>query len=309
MAHRKPSPVARSPNGRIQVSAVVAPAKTESKGFGHPETGRCLIMGVLNVTPDSFSDGGRYLAVSDAVQQGLSLVREGADVVDVGGESTRPGAQRVSESEELHRVIPVVSALARVGASVTIDTMRSRVAAAAIAVGAVGVNDVSGGLADPKMPAFISDARVPYVLNHWRATHGVMSHRAEYRDVVRDVVTELRQRLDVFERAGADMDRVIVDPGLGFAKTAEHNWQILGGLAEIRQIERPVLIGASRKSFLRKLISSDDAVATPRDLDTATAAVSALAATASVYCVRVHDVASTVVALKTSAAWIAAQHE
>lgn len=279
-------------------------APTGLAPLGHPHTGGCLIMGILNVTPDSFSDGGRYLAVSDAVEHGLSLIHRGADVVDVGGESTRPGAQRISESEELDRVLPVISALARVGVPVTIDTMRSRVAAAALAVGAVGVNDVSGGLADPEMPAFISDARIPYVLSHWRVANGVMSHHADYHDVVADVIIELRRRLDLFERTGADMDRIIVDPGLGFAKTADHNWQILRRLGEVRGIGCPVLIGASRKSFLRKLIAGDDGVATRRDLDAATAAVSALAATAGVYGVRVHDVTPTAVALKTSAAWV-----
>ncbi|MDV3129949.1 dihydropteroate synthase [Mycobacterium sp. 21AC1] len=262
-------------------------------------------MGILNVTPDSFSDGGRYLAVNDAVEHGLSMIRHGADVVDVGGESTRPGAQRITESEELRRVLTVVRALAGAGIPVTIDTMRSRVAAAALAAGAVGVNDVSGGLADPDMPAFISDARVPYVLSHWRAANGVLSRHAEYQDVVGDVITDLRRRLDVFECAGADLDRIVIDPGLGFAKTAGHNWQILRRLGEIRGIGHRVLIGASRKSFLRNLLAADDGGVTPRDLDAATAVVSALAAAAGAYGVRVHDVTSTALALKTSAAWVA----
>jgi dihydropteroate synthase len=276
-----------------------------SAPLGTPRTGRCLIMGVLNVTPDSFSDGGRYFDLDDAVQQGLSMARDGADIIDVGGESTRPGAGRITEAEELHRVVPVVSALAAAGIRVTIDTMRSRVAAAAVAVGAIGVNDVSGGLADPHMGHFIARANVPYILSHWRAPSAVMANRAVYGDVVEDVARELSERLRAFERAGVDPERIIVDPGLGFAKTADHNWQLLNRLARLQLVGRPMLIGASRKSFLRSTISptgeSDCSIA---HLDTATAVITAMASGAGVYCVRVHDVVSSVVAVMTSMAWL-----
>lgn len=267
---------------------------------GLPCPGRCLIMGILNVTPDSFSDGGRYFRVNDAVRHGLKLARDGADIVDVGGESTRPGSQRTAESQELQRILPVVSALTQLGVPVTIDTMRSRTAAAAVAVGAAGVNDVSGGLADPQMAGFIADARVPYVLVHRRPVGAAVADPVGYTDVV----GELRERLDLFNRAGADLDRIIIDPGLGFAKPAEHNWQLLNRLPELFGLGRPVLIGASRKSFLRKLISSKSESVTLGELDTATAALSALVAGAGVYCVRVHDVRSSVVAVRMSEAWM-----
>ena len=271
--------------------------------LGLPAAGRCLVMGILNVTPDSFSDGGRYLAADDAVAHGLAMTRDGADIIDVGGESTRPGAHRVSEAEELQRVLPMVSALTRAGVPVTIDTMRSRVAAAAVALGAVGVNDVSGGLADPRMPAFIAEAKVPYILSHWRPASAVMALRATYENVVDDVLDELRCRLDIFERSGADLSQIVVDPGLGFAKTAEHNWQLLSHLDDLHQLGYPVLIGASRKSFLRNLIDPVRADPTTSQLDTATAVVSAIAGEAGVYCVRVHDVTPSVAAIKIVAAW------
>jgi dihydropteroate synthase len=272
-------------------------------GVGLPQSGRCLIMGVLNVTPDSFSDGGHYVALETAVCHGLSLMRDGADIVDVGGESTRPGAARTSEAEELNRVIPVVSALARAGVAVTIDTMRRSVAAAAVSVGAIGVNDVSGGLADPTMASFIAEARVLYIATHWRAPSHDMANHAVYRDVVADVAAEMRQRLTVLERAGVDLDRVVVDPGLGFAKTADHNWQILHHLRSLRHLGHPIMIGASRKSFLRALLSESADAVSVEALDSATAAVSALAAAAGVYCVRVHDAKSSALAINMAHAW------
>jgi dihydropteroate synthase len=271
--------------------------------FGIPDQGRCLIMGIVNVTPDSFSDGGRYLAHDDAVRHGLSLVEAGADVVDVGGESTRPRAARTDESEELRRVVPVVRELARAGVAVTIDTMRSSVAAAALVAGAVGVNDVSGGLADTNMARVIADARVPYVAMHWRSPSKDMHGHARYTDVVGEVIAELGQRLETLERAGVDLQQVVVDPGLGFAKTAAHNWEVLNGLEALAALDRPVLVGASRKSFLRKVIESGRSEVTTEALDTATAVVSALAARSGAHCVRVHDVGSTRTALTVQGCW------
>ncbi|MHA3021777.1 dihydropteroate synthase [Mycobacterium sp. BMJ-28] len=260
-------------------------------------------MGIVNVTPDSFSDGGRYLAHDAAVQHGLSLLEAGADVVDVGGESTRPHATRTDESEELRRVVPVIRDLARAGVAVTVDTMRSSVAAAALAAGAVGVNDVSGGLADTNMARVIADARVPYVAMHWRSPSKDMHDHARYTDVVGDVITELGRRLEALDRAGVDLHQVVVDPGIGFAKTAAHNWQVLNGLRAFAVLNRPLLVGASRKSFLRKAIEATHAGVTTESLDAATAAVSALAARAGAHCVRVHDVTSTRIALTRPSSW------
>jgi dihydropteroate synthase len=270
---------------------------------GLPIRNRCLVMGVLNVTPDSFSDGGRYLVPARAVEHGLVLAGQGADVVDIGGESTRPGARPVPVREELRRVLPVVRGLAARGVPVSIDTMRARVAEAALEAGAVLVNDVSGGLGDPDMARCVAAARVPYVLTHWRAPSRDMHRFAGYGDVVADVRTELLHRLDALVAAGVDPDRVILDPGLGFAKTPTHNWQLLARLDELRELGRPLLIGASRKSFLGRLLADGDAVPPPEHRDGATAAVSVLAALAGADCLRVHDVPGTIAALRVLAAW------
>jgi len=262
-------------------------------------------MGVVNVTPDSFSDGGSWFEPAAAIDHGLVLHTQGADLLDVGGESTRPGAERPPVDEELRRVLPVVRALAASGILVSVDTMRAHVAAQGIESGARMVNDVSGGLADPDMLRVVAEAGLPYVLMHWRGHAGRMQELTDYDDVVRDVIAELRPRLDAAVRAGIAPERIVVDPGLGFAKTAEHNWTLLARLAELDQLGFPVLVGASRKAFLGRLLA-DDVTGDPRPAparDAATAAVSALAAAAGAWCVRVHEVPSTVDAVRVAARW------
>jgi dihydropteroate synthase len=270
-------------------------------------TGRALVMGVLNVTPDSFSDGGRWLDPVAAVSHALAMAAEGADLIDVGGESTRPGAGHVPVEEELRRVLPVVRELAAAGLVISIDTMRAHVAEAAIAAGAVLVNDVSGGRWDPQMPALLARAGVPFVAMHWRGVDplGQPVHDLEphYDDVVAEVAAQLRQRLDVLVEAGVDPRRVVLDPGIGFSKTATHNWALLAGLASIVGIGHPVLIGASRKRFLGTLLAGPDAAPVPVERrDDATTAVSTLAALAGVWCVRVHAVRASADAVRVAAA-------
>ncbi len=266
--------------------------------------GRCLVMGVVNVTPDSFSDGGAWFEPDAAVVHGLDLLAEGADLVDVGGESTRPGAARVPEDEELRRVLPVVRELAAAGAVVSVDTMRARVAAAALQAGAALVNDVSGGLADPSLPSVVADAGVPYVAMHWRGHSDRMEQLATYDDVVSDVTTELARRAEALMAAGIAPDRLVLDPGLGFAKTGDHNWQLLSRLEAVTSLGFPVLVGASRKRFLGHLLAGPDGTPVPAaDRDRATSATSALAALAGAWCVRVHEVAPSADAVRVAAAW------
>ena len=272
---------------------------------GLPRLGRCLVMGVLNVTPDSFSDGGRYLDPGSAVGHGVGLHRRGADLVDVGGESTRPGAERVAEEEELRRVLPVVAGLAEAGVLVSVDTMRASVARAAVSHGAVLVNDVSGGLADPRMLDTVAELGVPVALMHWRGHAATMQQQATYDDVVDDVRRELGLRLDAAVAAGVDPAKVALDPGLGFAKTADHNWALLAGLARLQELGCPLLLGTSRKRFLGELLAVDGA---PRPVDgreDATTATTALAAAAGVWCVRVHEVGGAVDAARVAARWAA----
>ena len=252
--------------------------------------GRCMVMGILNVTPDSFSDGGDHLDTARAIEHGLTLDAQGADIVDVGGESTRPGAHRVPVDIELTRVLPVVRELAAAGVFVSIDTMRAEVAAAALAAGAAMVNDVSGGLADPEMAMVVADTGIPYVAMHWRAPSVLMRERAQYDNAVADVIAELQLRLSALTEAGVNPNQIILDPGLGFAKAPEHDWEILRHLDEFHVLAQPLLVGASRKSFLAALLPSRS----PRERDAATVAVSTLAADRGAWCVRVHDVASTV---------------
>jgi dihydropteroate synthase len=265
-------------------------------------------MGVLNVTADSFSDGGRYPDAPAAIEAGLLLAAHGADLVDVGGESTRPGAQRIDAAAELGRVLPVVRALADAGVAVSIDTMRAETAAACLAAGAVLVNDVSGGLADPQMLPWLATVDAPYVAMHWRGPSAEMAALASYGDVVAEVGAELGSRLDACAAAGVDLARVIVDPGLGFAKDPEHNWLLLAALDELRALGQPVLVGASRKRFLGELLA--DPAGGPRpvhDRDRATDAISALAAAAGAWCVRVHDARSSADAVRVAARWSASR--
>jgi dihydropteroate synthase len=275
---------------------------------GLPDPGRCLVMGVVNVTPDSFSDGGAWFESKAAVAHGLQLAAEGADIVDVGGESTRPGAERIDEQEELRRVAPVISELARAGLTVSVDTTRAEVAEFALGAGARMVNDVSGGRSDPRLPRLVAEARVPYAIMHSRGPSRDMQERAVYDDVVREVRDELRQRVDAVTAAGVDRSAIIVDPGIGFAKLPRHNWAILARLREISclggESPFPVLVGASRKSFLGSLLA--DGAGEPRPAgrrDDATVAVTALVAESGAWCVRVHAVPGNADAVRVAARW------
>ncbi len=267
---------------------------------------RCLVMSVLNVTPDSFSDGGRFVEVDIAVAHALAQVEAGADIIDVGGESTRPGAHRISADEELGRVVPVVERLVAHGVVVSIDTMRSEVAEVAVAAGAGLVNDVSGGLADPAMHAWVARSEVPYVAMHWRGHSTDMDRLASYGDVVAEVCQELSDRLGELAAAGVDPDRVILDPGLGFAKTSAHNWALLAALPQLTALGRPVLIGASRKRFLGELLGQPGLPRPVEERDAATDAITALAAAAGAWAVRVHDVRGSRDAIAVAGAWRAA---
>jgi dihydropteroate synthase len=261
-------------------------------------------MGVVNVTPDSFSDGGRYLGADEAVAHGLAMLADGADLVDIGGESTRPGATRPLVAEELSRVVPVISELARQGALVSVDTMRAEVARAALEAGAVVVNDVSGGLADPDILHVVAERDAAYVAMHWRGHADTMQQRASYADVVGEVRDQLRRRVDDALAVGVSADRIIVDPGLGFAKTADHNWLLLQHLADLDQLGLPMLLGSSRKSFLGSLLA--DAAGNPRpvlDREGANVALTTLAGLLGVWGVRVHEARASVDALKVVSRW------
>lgn len=264
-----------------------------------------VVVGVVNVTDDSFSDGGRYLDPGRAVQHGLALAADGAAIIDVGGESTRPGAVRIDADVEIARVVPVVKGLAAQGLTVSIDTMHAAVARAALDSGAAIVNDVSGGRADPAMAQVIAEAGVPWVLMHWRSVQADQPHEApHYDDVVVRVRDELLAGVEAAVAAGVQRDNLIIDPGLGFAKTAEHNWALLNALPVLIQTGIPVLVGASRKRFLGSLLADADGTPRPPDgRETATAVISALAALHGAWGVRVHDVRASVDALKVVDAW------
>lgn len=257
-------------------------------------------MGVLNVTPDSFSDGGLWLEPDAAVAHALDLVRQGADLVDVGGESTRPGALRVDPGDERARVVPVVRRLVEHGITVSVDTMNASTARAAADAGAAIINDVSGGLADPAMPDAVIATGLRYVVMHWRGQLDSADSLAVYTDTVAEVRAELAARVAGLLERGVAPDRLILDPGLGFSKNAGHNWQVLAGLPQFESLGHPVLIGASRKRFLGALLPEGADVA---ERDAPTAVVSALAAQAGVWAVRVHDVRSTKIALDVVRAW------
>jgi dihydropteroate synthase len=285
------------------------PAGTALPGDGSSAIQRCLVMGVVNVTPDSFSDGGSWLDPDKAIAHGLELTSQGADIIDVGGESTRPGAQRVPSAEELSRVLPVVEALAREGSYVSIDTMRAEVATRALAVGARMINDVSGGLADPDMAPVVAAAGVPYIVMHWRGHSADMYGPAVYADVVAEVKAELGTRIQALVAAGIDPAQLILDPGLGFAKLPEHNWKLLAGLHQLGRQRGypqpfPVLVAASRKGFLGKLLAGPDGQARSfARSDDATVALTALAVAAGAWCVRVHAVPGNVDAVRVATRW------
>jgi dihydropteroate synthase len=253
------------------------------------------VMGIVNVTPDSFSDGGLWESTDAAVKHGLQLWGEGADVVDVGGESTRPGAERISEGVELDRVLPVVRELAANGVKVSIDTTRSSVARACMTAGAWMINDVSGGLSDAAMLSTIAELEAPCVLMHWRAPSATMNDNAVYADVVLDVRRELQLRVEAALAVGIKPERIVLDPGLGFAKRSEHNWELLRRLDELQSLGFPLLIGASRKRFLGECLADASGLPRPASArDGATAAITALVAAKGVWGVRVHDVAMNV---------------
>jgi dihydropteroate synthase len=272
-----------------------------------------LVMGVVNVTPDSFSDGGLYADTPRAVAHARQLLADGADILDVGGESTRPGATRPLVEEELGRVIPVITALAQDGATVSVDTMRHQVAAAAVAAGARIVNDVSGGLADPEILRVVADSGATYVAMHWRAHSDHMRDFATYDNpggVVRAVCDELSSRVDAVLAAGVPPERLVLDPGLGFAKRGEHNWQLLTDLEPIKALGFPLLVGASRKSFLGTLLAGPDGRPRPVDgREAATTALSVVLAGEGVWGLRVHDVRSTRDALRVLDALDTAREE
>ncbi|HEU0240923.1 MAG TPA: dihydropteroate synthase [Micromonosporaceae bacterium] len=256
-------------------------------------------MGVLNVTPDSFSDGGRYLRLDDALAHARTMYAQGAAIVDVGGESTRPGAERIDADVEIARVVPVISQLRTDGVATSIDTTRASVARAALDAGASLVNDVSGGLADSDMASVVADAGVPWVLMHWRGHSRDMVRLATYEDVVAEVCAELAARVDAALGAGVAADRIVVDPGIGFAKTPEHNWLLSAHLDALLALGYPLLFGASRKSYLGSLLADSDGTPRPVDeRDDATLATTVLAVAAGVWGVRVHDVRGTVDAIR-----------
>ncbi|HEY1134860.1 MAG TPA: dihydropteroate synthase [Nocardioides sp.] len=264
-------------------------------------------MGVVNVTPDSFSDGGRWADAERAVAHGLDLVADGADLLDIGGESTRPGATRPLLADELDRVVPVIRDLAATGVTVSVDTMRAEVAGAALAAGATVVNDVSGGLADPRILDVTAEAGATYVAMHWRAHSDRMTDFAVYpRGVVAEVVEELSVRRDAALAAGIAPERLVLDPGLGFAKEAHHNWELLAGLDRLAGLGHRLLVGASRKTFLGRLLAGPDG---PRPVDGrehGTAALTLMLAEAAVWCVRVHDVRASHDVLAVREAWASA---
>jgi dihydropteroate synthase len=261
-------------------------------------------MGVLNVTPDSFSDGGLWLDAGRAVEHALELTAAGADLIDVGGESTRPGAKRVTEQEELRRVLPVVRELAGQGVVMSVDTMRAAVAEQALDAGAAIINDVSGGLADPRMARVAADSGAPFVVMHWRGQSAGMDGQAVYQDVVGEVAKEIHDRVGAVLDAGVRPEQIITDPGLGFAKTREHDWALLARIDALADLGFPVLVAASRKRFLGTLLADPETgePRPPRLRDAATAAVSALAAAAGAWAVRVHDVPATADAVRVEAA-------
>lgn len=250
-----------------------------------PRLQRTLVMGILNVTPDSFSDGGRFFDAQAAIKHGMEMAALGADIIDVGGESTRPGAERISVVEEQSRVLPVITELSKAGVKVSIDTMNAETARAAVLSGASIINDVSGGLADAQMAACAADLGCGFIAMHWRGHSSVMHERAVYQDVVADVTRELKDRITALLSAGILGENLAIDPGIGFAKEAEHNWELLREIAQLQALGFPVLVGASRKRFLNEIAGEDR--------DEATAAISAVMAHQGIWAVRVHDVRGT----------------
>jgi len=256
---------------------------------------RTLVMGILNVTPDSFADGGRHFSLADAVNRAKVMVEEGVDIIDVGGESTRPGSLRVSAEEELARVIPVIDAIKNLGVTISIDTTRAEIAKDAISKGATIVNDISGGLQDPGIARVVaSHPEVQYIAMHWRGESKDMQSRAIYKDVVSDVRSELEERVESLIKAGVLPEQLILDPGIGFAKTSEHNWELLRNIERIQLLGYPVMVGVSRKKFLGELVGASD----PDQRDSATLVITTEMARKGVWAVRTHSVKPHVEAIK-----------
>lgn len=260
---------------------------------------RCLVVGVLNVTPDSFSDGGLFTDTTTAINHAKQLIAQGADLIDVGGESTKPGASRIENIEEQKRVIPVIEELTNLGIITSIDTMRSQTAELAVKAGAHIVNDVSGGLADENMHKTVAGLDVPYVLMHWRGHSTVMDELANYQNVVAEVINEIKIQIEKATKAGINRNKIVIDPGLGFAKKPEHNWQILKEINKLHSLELPIYVGASRKRFLADFAIPKGST-DPKDRDLATSAISSYASSQGAWAVRVHDVLANSVAVKIS---------
>ena len=264
---------------------------------------RTLVMGIINVTPDSFSDGGENAGTESAVMRGIQMIREGVDIIDIGGESTRPGASRISPEEEKARVLPVLRALADYDTVLSIDTMRAEVAEEAIAAGASIVNDVSGGLADSDMPRLIADVRVPYVVMHWRGFSDSMQKLAVYEVTAKEVRHELAERIEKLNKAGVEIDQIILDPGLGFAKEPDHNWDVLQAIESFEKLKRPLLVGASRKRFLGRLLNDGEGDRDVKEREAATIAVTTMLAERKVWGVRVHNVRDSRDAIEVVKRW------
>ncbi|WP_229116750.1 dihydropteroate synthase [Actinomyces bovis] len=291
----------------MSTNVIAAPTPLPAQLTQASAAGRTLLMGILNVTPDSFSDGGRWATPPAALAHGLELAEQGADIIDVGGESTRPGSQRVTPAEETARVEQVVRGLADAGLVVSIDTIHAETALAAVKAGALIINDVSGGLADPQMHQVVAQTGVVYICQHWRGTPETMDQLTDYPGgVVAGVEAELNQRLAELDAAGVARSQVVLDPGLGFAKTHPQSWELLAATARLqRDLGLPVLIGASRKRFLAAALKAagTGAPTEPTARDAVTAATTALAAAVGAWAVRVHDVPSNLDAVRTSALW------
>jgi len=270
---------------------------------------RTLVAGIVNVTPDSFSDGGEWPEPEQAIERGRELRAQGADLLDVGGESTRPGSRRIGVEEELRRISAVIATLAGEGHPISVDTINSRTAEAALAAGATIINDISGGEADPRMPHVAAEHDVPYVVTHWRGDPTIMNSLARYDDVAREVRDELARQVERVQAAGVAPERIILDPGLGFAKDGRDDWGVLAHLDVLATLGFPLFIGASRKRFLGNLLAAGGTPPPPQARDHATAAISALSALEGVWAVRVHDVAGSADAVRVAAAWRAARND
>ena len=258
---------------------------------------RCLVVGVLNVTPDSFSDGGKFLEKDIAINQAKKLISEGADLIDIGGESTKPGANQISIDEEIKRVIPVIQELKKENILISIDTMKHQVATAAVEAGAIIVNDVSGGLADEKMFETAGKLNVPYVLMHWRGHSKSMDDLAKYNNVTQEVISELNSQVKKAIDQGIKKEKIVLDPGLGFAKNPEHNWQILKDINKLNELNFPIYIGASRKRFLAPFSLIKDS-SNLEDRDLATSVITTYSALNHAWAVRVHDAKSSAIAVR-----------